>query len=50
MSQKRGKKYLEKIEKYKKDNYYEPEEAIGLAKELHWERVFQSLYFEFTKN
>ncbi|MCK5768059.1 MAG: 50S ribosomal protein L1, partial [Candidatus Atribacteria bacterium] len=43
MSQKRGKKYLEKIEKYKKDNFYEPEEAIGLAKELHWAKFEETI-------
>ena len=43
MSQKRGKKYLEKIEKYKKDDFYEPEEAIGLAKELHWTKFEETI-------
>ena len=33
---KRGKKYLETIKKYIKDNFYEPEEAIDLVKGLHW--------------
>jgi len=43
MSKKRGKKYLEICSKYKKENYYEPDEAIDLVKELHWAKFEESV-------
>jgi len=43
MSKKRGKKYLESIEKYKKDNFYDPEDAIDLIKNLHWTKFEESV-------
>jgi len=36
MSKKRGKKYLEAINNYQKNKFYEPEEALDLVKKLHW--------------
>jgi len=43
MAKNRGKKYLESIEKYKRDNFYEPEEAINLVKELHWTKFEETI-------
>jgi len=43
MSKKRGKKYLEAIKDYQKDKFYEPEEALGLVKKLHWANFEESI-------
>jgi len=43
MTIKRGKKYLETVKKYKKENYYEPEEAFNLVKELHWTKFEETV-------
>jgi len=43
MSKKRGKKYLEAIKDYQKDKFYEPEEALNLAKKLHWANFEESI-------
>lgn len=43
MSKKRGKKYLEAIKDYQKDKFYEPEEALDLAKKLHWANFEESI-------
>jgi len=43
MTQKRSKKYLESIEKFEKDKYYEPEEAFELVKKLSWAKFDESV-------
>ena len=43
MVKRRSKKYLEISAKYQKDNFYEPEEAFDLAKELHWVKFEESI-------
>ena len=43
VTKKRGKKYLETIKKYIKDNFYEPEEAIDLVKGLHWTKFEETV-------
>jgi len=43
MGKKRGKKYLETINRYQKDKLYEPEEAIALVKKLHWAKFEETV-------
>jgi len=43
MSKKRGKKYLEAINNYQKNKFYEPEEALDLVKKLHWVNFEESI-------
>ncbi|MEA1939583.1 MAG: 50S ribosomal protein L1 [Candidatus Caldatribacteriota bacterium] len=43
MSKRRGKKYLESIERYQSDKFYEPKEAIDLVKEFHWTKFEETI-------